>query len=197
MICQKYYNSTSLHIVCALLMCLTCSCGKNANERIVSEIKAMTGRTIVFPNGYQTISCDKTVNMKKCLQKDIKIVSYIDYLSCTQCGINMMMEWIDKINEINPNVEYILVVNTDLKHELDSLVQQNDFYGLIMYYSTDTFITTNNLDVMACNKTFLLDKNNKIVLVGEPWDNKSLAQLYSQTIDSLRKTYENHKCHQQ
>lgn len=69
MICQKYYNSTSLHIVCALLMCLTCSCGKNANERIVSEIKAMTGRTIVFPNGYQTISCDKTVNMKKCLHK--------------------------------------------------------------------------------------------------------------------------------
>ena len=190
MTCQKYYNNK--YIICGMvfvLMVQICSCNRNTNERIVNEVKEMTGRTIVFPDTYKTISCDKTVNINSLLRKKIKIVSYIDYLSCTQCEITMMAKWTEAIKEIDSEIAYIIVVQTELKKELEELIYQNLFCELVMCYSTDTFMTANNLDILARNKTFLLNKENKIVLVGEPFDNEKLTQLYKKTIESLKEEY--------
>ena len=44
---------------------------------------------------------------------------------------------------------------------------------------------------MARNKTFLLNKDNEIVLVGEPFGRGKLTQLYKKCIDSLSIAYNN------
>ena len=61
-----------------------------------------------------------------------------------------------------------------------------------MFYDSKIFGEKNNLEnVLARNRTFLLNKENEIVLVGEPLGREKLAQLYKKCIDSLSIAYKN------
>ena len=42
---------------------------------------------------------------------------------------------------------------------------------------------------LACNKTFLLNKDNEIVLVGEPFGREKITKLYQKYIGSLNIEY--------
>lgn len=178
-------------VVCVVL----CAC--NNEERVIREIKEMSGREIVFPSGYISLSCDKSHSVDSLLLQDVKIVSYIDNLPCTSCGVRMLHAWIDNIYEIDSKVPYIIVVHTPQKQILFESIDSMNLTLPLMYYDTQVFGDVNHLDVLARNKTFLLDKRNNIVIVGEPWNNAYLTKLYSQTIDSLRKTYESKTCNKQ
>ena len=61
----------------------------------------------------------------------------------------------------------------------------------LMFYDSEVFKTENRLDVLARNKTFLLDQDNKIVLVGEPFNNQKLLNLYVKEIQILKGQYKN------
>ena len=54
-----------------------------------------------------------------------------------------------------------------------------------MYDAKNRFKKQNRLDVSYLNRTFLLDKNNRIVLVGEPLGNPTLWKLYVDTANKL------------
>lgn len=109
----------------------------------------------------------------------------------------MLHAWIEEVKEIDSEVAYVIVVQT---REKDVLFENFDSMRLpcpLMYYDTSVFGEANKLDVLARNKTFLLNKENKIVLVGEPFGNEKLTQLYRKTIASLKEEYahvkNNHK----
>lgn len=58
-----------------------------------------------------------------------------------------------------------------------------------MFYDSDVFKVENKLDVLDQNRTFLLDRNNKIVLVGEPFSLPRLADLYKKQIQKMKMEY--------
>ena len=175
-------------IIIVVISCVAfCAC--NNEERVIREIKELSGREIIFPSGYVSLSCDKSLSIDSLLMQNIKIVSYIDDLPCTECGVRMLHSWIDDICDIDPKVSYIIVVQTQQKKSLFESIDSMQLARPLMYYDTPVFGDINNLDVLARNKTFLLNRDNKIVLVGEPWNNEKLSKLYSQAIDSLREKY--------
>ena len=60
----------------------------------------------------------------------------------------------------------------------------------IMYYNSNEFGESNKLNaLLALNRTFLLNKDNKVVLVGEPFGREKLSKLYKKCIDSLMIKY--------
>lgn len=178
-------------IIVFLLCVAFCSC--NNEERMIREIKELSGREIIFPSGYVSLSSDKSLSVDSLLRQNIKIVSYIDNLQCTSCGVKMLHTWIDDVFNIDSTVSYVIIVQTQHKKSLFENIEAMRLTRPLMYYDTSIFGDVNKLDVLARNKTFLLDKDNKIILVGEPWNNSKLARLYSQTIDSLRKKYKTEK----
>lgn len=174
-------------LFCILLIVFVCfSCNK-AN-RITREIKEMIGRNIVFPSGYKLHCCNDSLWEQSSLC-DIKIVTYVDNLPCTECGLRTMHDWIDDIKTIDNDVSYILVVQTEEPKDLFGMLDSIQLEAPFLFYPTDTFRLVNSLDVLARNKTFLLNKENKIVLVGEPFGNEKLTQLYKKTIASLKEEY--------
>lgn len=105
----------------------------------------------------------------------------------------MLHDWIDNVKQIDPDVTYLIIVQTE---EEDILFRSIDSMHLpcpLMYYDTPIFGEVNRLDVLARNKTFLLNKDNRIVLVGEPFNNERLSLLYKETIASLRNDYAHKK----
>ena len=123
------------------------------------------------------------------LAADIKIVSYINDLPCTSCGVKMLHTWIEQVKQIDPEIAYVIVVQTPQKDVLFNNIDSMRLPYPLMYYDDSVFGEVNKLDVLARNKTFLLDKKNRIVVVGEPFGNENLSQLYKKAIASLRMEY--------
>lgn len=176
-----------LIIVDFLLLLVLCAC--NNYDRVTAEIKALMGREITFPKGYKSLSCHDSLKVEPLLGADVKMVSYIDNLPCTSCGIKMLYNWIAEIDSMEQGLPYVIVVQTDKKEELFDIISHVSFPRPLMIYDSDVLKTENHLDVLARNKTFLLNRDNKIVLVGEPFGCSRMFDLYKQQIEALKAEY--------
>lgn len=180
------FSKSMMQFWILLLALVFCSC--NNNNRLDKEVQALSGREITFPKGYSSLSYN-SLPIDSLLAKDIKMVSYIDDLPCTSCGVKMLHTWIEQVKQIDPEVTYVIVVQTPQKDILFNSIDSMRLPCPLMYYDDSVFGEVNKLDVLARNKTFLLDKKNRIVVVGEPFGNVRLSQLYKKAIASLKKEY--------
>ena len=178
-----YKNVIGLIVIMSLLSC-------NNNDRVINEVKELMHRKISFPNGYEEFSCNSEYSLDNLLKQNVKVVTYMEDLSCTSCGVKTLKLWQKEIKEIDKNVAYIIVLHSDSKEQISDMTKTLSLDLPIMYYQTNIFEQKNTLEgILARNKTFLLDKENKIILVGEPFGKEKLSKLYKKTIDSLNVVY--------
>lgn len=123
-----------------------------------------------------------------------KMVVYFDAETCASCALSRIWEW-DEVSHITQasNGKYqTLFIFTPKQKDLSAV--KRVFQGMHMesklVYIDDRqdFITNNpTIPEDAMFHTFLLDRKNKIVLVGNPVHNEKLWELYKNTIDQLIK----------
>ena len=158
---MKYLIKTKNFLILVLILCISC----NNNSKVEQEIKTMIGRQITFPAGYKEYINNENTNLNTALNADYKVVSYVSNIPCTECGINMICEWSKQIADLK--IPYIIVVNSDNQKIFDEVISTNKIGACLIYYSTDIFEENNKLNVLARNKTFMLNKTNQIVVVGD------------------------------
>lgn len=158
----------------AVLTSILFSCQEKS--RTIREVEEMYGRKITFVEPYEIISSNES--MESIIEKEVKVVSYIDDFPCTDCTLNMLIDWIEVINSIDKDLGYLIIIRTNDVDELTKHIENKGIAHPIICYQTDAFKVENKLDVLARNRTFLLDKNDRIVLVGEPFNNEALLNLY-------------------
>ncbi len=163
------------------------SCVKK--DRIRSEIEMLSNQKVSFVNSFVELRCNSNVQLDSLLKKEIKIVSYISDISCSSCGVKTLKIMQREIKKIDDRIAYIIVLYSDNQ----SFLEMADSLSLdlpLMYYDSKIFGEKNNLEeVLARNRTFLLNKDNEIILVGEPLGRGELTQLYKKCIDSLYNVY--------
>lgn len=170
-----------------MVACLLLSCGKK--ERIASEIEMLSKQSISFVDGYVELPCNSEVKLEDLMRKDVKIVSYLTNISCTSCGVKTLRIWQEELQKIDKRVACVIVVHSE-DPEFRKLADSLSLDLPLMYYDSKIFGEENNLEeVLARNRTFLLNKENKIILVGEPFGREKLTQLYKKCIDSLSIAY--------
>lgn len=176
-------------VYATFLLCVVSACSCNNEDRYVKEIKQLIGRNITFPLGCQVIPQEDSCIIQAYIKETEKIVTYMDDFPCTECGINAMRDCSNYVKSMDANVTYIIVVHTDDENNFKNIFRTSMMDVPIVFYSTKIFGEKNNLNVLARNKTFLLDSSNRIVLVGEPWMNKKMTSLYQRAIMALRKLH--------
>lgn len=120
------------------------------------------------------------------LPNEIKIVSYLDQQSCTRCMFNMvrMMEDIVMHFDVPVNVYYV-VYPSDID-TIQTIMNELQLNSTLLYDVNNKYLRRNNLDkIYARNRTFLLDKENRICVVGEPFANAKLRDLYDTVAKQL------------
>lgn len=137
-----------------------------------NEIRELMGRTIEFPSGYVAVPSSAAHEMEVLLSKPLKVVTYVDEMqSCNECTLNALKECYKQISLMDKeHVAYIVVFCCDDLKKLQSVVEKAGVSFPIICYQTDVFKAVNELDVLACNRTFLIDEDSRIILVGEPFD---------------------------
>ncbi|GHT23628.1 hypothetical protein FACS189430_07200 [Bacteroidia bacterium] len=113
-----------------------------------------------------------------------KIVFFLDSANCLDCDFNIF-EWKQRIRELfkkNLDVSCIFLLNAEYSNEIMQMIDKSNFKYPLAFENTKYFKQKNKLFSNSKSATFLLDKDNKIVLIGNPINNEMMWELYLKAI---------------
>jgi hypothetical protein len=116
-----------------------------------------------------------------------KIVVYADSLNCIDCDLNLI-EWKQHIREIQKrdlNVCFLFILNINYLYDIKKIMQRDNFHYSIWFDKDKYFAKLNNFPEDVKFITFLLNKENKILLTGNPINNSNNWNFYINTINKL------------
>ena len=168
--------------ILGLCVCLlTASCSESDKERLGRLVKEWEGKEILFPaHSTFTIQGKDTVdfNFK---DTEYKIVSYVDSSGCTSCKLQLH-RWKALVAEIdsltNGSVPFLFYFHPKDIKELRFLTRREAFTYPVCFDEKDDFNRLNRFPGEMMFQTFLLDKENQVVALGNPVLNPKVKELY-------------------
>lgn len=159
----------------------SCSNKKQDIERAVNE---WIGREIVLPVNVKMKLGMKDTSCQDLFNKDFKIVIYVDSSGCTSCKFKIfeLRNLIRTTINNHKNVSFLIYFNLKNYFELQHRLVSNDFNYPVIFDYDDRLNSVNKLSKNSNFHTFLLDKNNEIILIGDPIGRPKLWNLYLQQI---------------
>ncbi|MDR2146939.1 MAG: hypothetical protein LBE91_10820 [Tannerella sp.] len=181
---MKYIKTISfIFIVCVIISCIKNKNTGNAKKIIVEWV----GETILFP---QNLDCMMRDSMMQCPETDnsnYKILLYIDSLGCTSCRTKLpkwrkLIVESDTLFENKPDFLFFFQPKINGIKELKILLKSNGFDYPVFVDRENKIMQLNSFPKEPEYQCFLLDKNNKVVIVGNPIYNPAIWELYKKII---------------
>ena len=119
--------------------------------------------------------------------KQLKIVSFYRG-QCSSC-IEDLKFWKPWVDEFNNDVDFIIFYTAaDTTTFKQIVISEADYVYPIIKDTAEIFLKTNDLKDKSKNfRTFLLNKENRIILLGNPRGNLRLTELYRKQIENMIK----------
>jgi uncharacterized protein YqiB (DUF1249 family) len=142
----------------------------------------------MFPDDVYTIG-SKDVNSYNQTAK-FKILTYIDSTSCTSCKMKLDL-WNHFLTELDSvyksDVSFLMYVYSSNYADIQRILRLSDFKYSIFLDKYNHIAQMNLFEEDERFHTFLLDSNNRVIVVGNPVTNTKVACLYKQILqDSLQ-----------
>ena len=163
----------------AMLSLVFCNTEKRNQMQL---LKDWMGKTIVYPDKFvYTIYGEDTVRTIK--EPQFQIISYADSIGCMSCKLKLK-QWKPFIEELNTyyNVSTLFVFQAEVSQEIKYMLKRNNFNYPVVFDEGDSFNTLNSLPTNDEFRTFLLDKDNKVLAIGNPIYNPKIRDLYLKII---------------
>lgn len=165
-----------------LIMILLCSCGESQKDHIEQLVKAWDGRIIYYPADLKFCSFkkDSMYNLQMPV-REYTIVSYVDSIGCMSCKLQLQ-DWKLLISHLDDSfkekVSCLLIFHPKNKEMLLDLLYRKRFTYPVCIDETDSFNKLNHLSTDMTFQTFLLDKNAKVIAIGNPIHSPLVKELY-------------------
>lgn len=163
------------------LLLLLPSCKENEKERITHLVNDWQGKEIIFPQNITfTRFATDTVDYK-IPQSKYKVLIYVDSIGCTSCKLQLhkWKEFITYVDSVtNKQVPFLFFFQSKDNKELRYMLKVDKFDRPICVDSNNKLNLLNNFPTDIMFQTFLLDKENKVVTLGNPIYNLSIKNLY-------------------
>ncbi|EOS10629.1 hypothetical protein C801_00570 [Bacteroides uniformis dnLKV2] len=179
---------------------LLSSCSNLEKKRqVVSAIEQWIGKELLYPNStIFTIQGVDTLDNAFLEEYSYTIVSYVDSIGCTSCKLqlnrwNIFMQEVDSISKKKVNLNFIF--HPKNVQEIINILKVNAFKHPVWIDINDSFNKLNHLSSNMSFQTFLLDKDNKVVSIGNPIYNPQVKELYLNIIQGKQLGRENKSKH--
>lgn len=165
------------------------SCKGSRKDEIARLVKEWDGKELRFPESpVFTIQGKDTVDFSF-RNAEYKVVSYVDSIGCISCKLQLA-NWAAFIQEVDSltdgTVPFVLCLHTADVKEMKRIVRKDNFKYPVFLDEKGTFYTLNHFPKDMTFQTFLLDKDNKVVAMGNPILNPYVKELYLEKLTGVK-----------
>ena len=161
------------------------------HKQFVKNAAKIMGQQITLPTDMNTTWQGRDTVLTGYLEAPIKLIAWYDSLGCASCRVGKMSDWDNIVAYADSLSQWFSVIFlfTPKEEHLQrmKLALQTDKFDYPVFIDRHaTFIKQNpNIPKHPQLHSFLLDKNNKVVIVGSPLYNPGLWGLYKRTIQKM------------
>ncbi len=170
-------------IIIIISACVAISCNTPK-----TKIAKLLGQEISFDVKLRIIGDSTAVPDYK--NEKVKLLIYYDSLGCNTCRIQNLNDWKVLINEADDlngllGIHIIFTPRRKAPNEIPRLLRIENFQYPVYIDYTGEFYNRNKILIDRYGEVTLLDKNNKVVLVGNPISNDAMWNLFQTTLDNM------------
>lgn len=151
-------------------------------EKIVSE---WMGKTIQLPEDIDAYSLNRDT-FASSSNANYKVFLYTDSTGCTSCKLRLQA-WKNYIQEADSlfgdEVDFLFYFQPQNEKELQHLILRDKFDPIIYMDRAGKLQELNSFPSEMEYQCFLLDRENKVVSIGNPTLNLKIWELYKQVIN--------------
>lgn len=173
---MKYLN---LLLLATTLICFSCKDDKK--DKIAHLVTEWQDKEITFPKEitftrYVTDTIDYQIPTS-----DYKVLIYVDSIGCTSCKLQLtkwkaLMAHTDSITK--GKIPFLFFFHSKDYKEIRYLLKRDGFDLPVCIDKNDLLNKMNQFPADITFQTFLLDKNNKVIVIGNPVHNLAVKDLY-------------------
>lgn len=166
-----------------LIMCvwLLASCQESKEEAMLRLVGEWNGKEIIFPSHSTfTVQGKDTVDFTFA-DADYKVLTYIDSVGCTSCKLQLhrWKEWVHEVDSLTGGqVPFLFYFHPKDMKELRYLTRRDGFAYPVCFDEKDELNLLNHFPSDMTFQTFLLDRSNRVVAIGNPIHNPKVKELY-------------------
>ena len=167
------------------------SCQKTPQEHITQLVEEWQGKEVRFPETpVFTRQLSDTVDYR-IPETEYKVLVYVDSIGCTSCKLQLpkWKEFIAYVDSVSGGqVPFLLFFQSKDNKELRYILKRDNFRLPVCVDSQNEFGKLNRFPSELMFQTFLLDKDNRVKVIGNPIHNLSVKELYLKEIAGIKET---------
>ena len=182
-----------MRIIVTLIMCVwvLSSCKESREEAMLRLVNEWNGKEIKFPvRSVFTVQGKDTVDFEF-RHSDYKVVTYVDSMGCTSCKLQLLC-WKEFLSEVDSltegSVPFLFYFHLKGMKDLRYLTRRDRFAYPVCFDEKDDFNRLNRFPREMMFQTFLLDKDNKVIAIGNPVLNPKVKELYVSLITGRKES---------
>jgi hypothetical protein len=165
------------------------SCKENKRKSEIEKIVVeWVGKEILFPENISCYVSGKETFSEICdewFQKDFKILMYVDSAGCSDCRLKLF-EWKQLMEEADSlfqgKVGFLLFFQPKSEREMTLLFARDKFDHPVFMDINGTINRLNGFPKDMGFQCFLLTKDNKVMMIGNPVLNMNIWEVYKSQI---------------
>ena len=175
----------TLIVILLFLFCPSCKNTSSAKHTLEQWIN----KEIIFPATLKATYYGRDTVATNYLNKKHKIVIHVDSSGCSECklGLYKWQKFMNEYEQYENKLEFIFVAHVVNFRQMAIICRQNKFKHILYYDIKGEMNKINNFIENPIFRCFLVDENNKIILIGNPFYNKEIMKIYKEKLDAITK----------
>ena len=172
-------------LICVVYFSMGCTSKNN----VVDIIQQMKSIPVILPDSVLTLYNGRDTNIIEYENTRLKLVLYVDSNTCNTCFIDKLYLWKDLFKfreEYNEELSlYFLFESSSsaLARISVSLREQELNYPVRIDTLFQFSKLNSHIPTSSVYHTFLLDKDNNVLIVGNPMTNKKVEKLFMEVVN--------------
>jgi hypothetical protein len=185
---MNFYHTKFKFYVSFFLILTVFSCKDKKQTEALRIVSEWTGKEILIPDDVQCIvrSRDTTSNVCRTLMDaEYKVLLYVDSIGCSSCRLKLSL-WQTLISEADSlfqgKLSFLFFFQPKSRKEFNFLFLRERFSHPVFLDMNNSINRLNHFPQKTEYQCFLLDKNNKVQMIGNPSLSPQIWKLYKQVI---------------
>ncbi len=164
-----------------LMFLILCSCTESRKKQYTDLLQEWMDREIQIPdNPVFTVLARDTVDFP--MQEDYKILTYVDSVGCLSCKLQL-----DRWKELMEDggfsgVDFLFFFSPEKMRDIVGTLRAEGFTHPVCIDRDNRLNRLNHFPADPTFQTLLLDKDNRVLAVGNPVHNPKVKELYLKII---------------